>query len=29
MDQSLSCIWEFPRMEVPYFGGPYNQDPAI
>ena len=22
-------IWEFPKIRVPYFGGPYNKDPTI
>ena len=22
-------IWEFPKIGVPYFGGPYNKDPTI
>ena len=21
-------IWEFPKIGVPYFGGPYNKDPT-
>ena len=21
-------IWEFPKIGVPYFGGPYNMDPT-
>ena len=22
-------IWDFPKIWVPYFGGPYNKDPTI
>ena len=22
-------IWEFPKIGIPYFGGPYNKDPTI
>ena len=29
MLQDYFGIWEFPKLGVPYFGGPYNEDPTI
>ena len=26
---SRGNIWEFPKLGVPYFGGPYNKDPTM